>query len=122
MPSLLHSLFQSPQDAWTLEGRERIREIMSFPLVDEVVVWEHLGGINVHKLEEVQRATKMIRGLEHLFYDERLRELGLFSLAKRRLQEDFTVAFQYLKGAYQQEGKQLFTIVDIDRTGGMVLN
>ena len=51
-------------------------------------------------------------------YEEKLRELGLFSLEKRRLQGNLIVAFQYLKGAYQQKGEQLFTRVDTDRTRG----
>ena len=78
---------------------------------------------DVELLEQVQgRATKMIRGLEHLSYEERLRELDLFSLEKRRLLGDLIVAFQYLKGAYKQEGEQLFMRVDADKTGGNGLN
>ena len=39
-------------------------------------------------------------------------------MEKRRLREDFIVAFQYLKGAYKQEGEWLFVRVHSDRTRG----
>ena len=42
----------------------------------------------------------------------------MFSLEKRRLQGDLIAAFQYLKGAYKQQGERLFTRVDRDRTRG----
>jgi len=48
----------------------------------------------VELFEQVQRrATKMIRELEHLSYGERLRELVLFSVEKRRLWGALIVAF-----------------------------
>jgi len=60
----------------------------------------------------------MIRQLEHLSYEERLRELGLFSMEKRRLGGDLPVASQYLKGAYKQGGGMVVTTVDSDRSRG----
>jgi len=60
----------------------------------------------------------MIRGLEYHFCADRLRELGLFRLEKRRLRGDLIAAFQYLKGAYRKDGEALFTRVCSDRTKG----
>ncbi|KAK4828402.1 hypothetical protein QYF61_026156 [Mycteria americana] len=55
------------------------------------------------------------RGLEHLSCEERLRELGLFSLEKIKLQGDLNVAFQYLKEAYKK-GDRLFSRACSNRT------
>ena len=57
--------------------------------------------------------------MEHPSYENRLRELGLFSLEKRRLRGDLSVAaFQYLKGSYKKERDRPFSRVCGNRTKG----
>jgi len=82
-----------------------------------IQLWSLQHKKDMDLLERVQRrATKMIRGLEHFSYENRLRELGLFSLEKRRLWGDLIAAFQYLKGAYRKDGKNIFSRACCDRT------
>ncbi|NXH19920.1 RBG1L protein, partial [Bucco capensis] len=58
------------------------------------------------------------QGLEQLCYEDRLRELGLFSLEKRRLQGDLLVTFRYLKGASKKAAEGLFAKAWRERTRG----
>jgi len=73
---------------------------------DRVCSPQHRRGHNL--LERAQRPTKLIRGLEHLSCEERLRELRLFSLEKRRLWEDLSTAFRHLKGPTRKLERGIF--------------
>ncbi|KFM11461.1 hypothetical protein AS27_04016, partial [Aptenodytes forsteri] len=84
-----------------------------------VQLWGPQHKKDTDLLERVQRrAMKAMRGLEHLCCEDRLRELGVFSLEKTRLRGDFIAAFQYLKGAYKKAGEGLFTGHVTDNTRG----
>ena len=81
------------------------------PLIKHcILVWGPQHRKDVELLERVlRRAMKMIQGLEHLSCEDRLKELGLFSLEKKSLWGDLIVAFQYIKGVYERDRNQPFT-------------
>ena len=64
--------------------------------------------------------TKMIREMEHQHWEDRLKELGHFSLQKRRLLTGLIVIFPYQKGGYKKEGDRVFSRVCCNRTRGNV--
>ena len=62
--------------------------------------------------------TKMMKSLEHFPYEERLRDLGLFSLENRRLKGDLITVCKHLKCGSQVNPGRLFSVASNNRTRG----
>ena len=83
-----------------------------------VQFWAPVLRKDVLEMERVQRrATKLIKGLEDLSYEERLQALNLFSLEKRRLRGDMISIYKYCTGD-PTIGIKLFRRREFNKTRG----
>ena len=68
-------------------------------------MWRPLYSSDMDLLERIQRrSARMIQGMEHFSYKERLRDLGLLSFVNRKLWGHLMAAFQNLKGVVRKKG------------------
>ena len=97
---------------WGVASRAREVIVPLYSLFMRLNVWSGAHSTRTWSCWNGSRGGPQ-RGLGHLSYGVRLREMGLFSLEKRRLWGDFIVAFQYLKLINKMEINILHSLIVI---------
>ena len=87
-----------------------------------VQLWSPQHRKDMDLLEQVQRRDTSDQRVEHLSYEERLRELGVFSLEKGRFWGDLIAAFQYLKGPTRKLTRVFLRRHGVTGQGAMALH
>ena len=85
------------------------------------VIWSSLMKKDIHKLERIQRiVTKMFLELQELTYEERLKEMDLPSLKKRRERGDMITMYKLINGMETIDNDELLMMEpeDTRRTTG----
>lgn len=64
----------------------------------------------------LRKANRMVQGMETMFYEDRLNELGIFSLEKRQLKGNTIAIYKYLRGCHVEDAADLFSVALQGRT------
>ncbi|XP_064278193.1 uncharacterized protein LOC135301750 [Passer domesticus] len=101
------------------KAKERIPTRHSCSSMEHPKPWAPQHKRDMLLLQQAKwRATKMIKGLENVSYEERLRKMGLFSLEKTRIKADLIDVYEYLKGGFQEDGARLCSVMPSNGTRG----
>ena len=85
-------------------------------------VWGPMYRGDQDAVERVlRRATKLVKTIRHLPYEERLKKLGLMSMYYRRNRGDMIMTYQILTGRLRIKHEDLFTLSSSERTRGHYL-
>ena len=84
-----------------------------------VQAWSQTYEKDCWLLARVQkRATKLIKSVAGLGYEEQLKKLGLFSIKYRRLRGDLITVFKFIKCRHAGYLRDMFEIREVNRGSG----
>ena len=114
--ALIHHSFDCmDQEMFIILYKSIIRPLLEYG----TCIWSPYLKKDIRRLEAVQRrATKFVKNISHLSYEERLRALGLPTLEYRRERNDMLQIYRALHGIDDIDCSRLFTLAPLNITRG----